>query len=68
MSIGNFVSMFVYMYVCIYLYMCRCMCLCVDMYMCMNMAVSCMFICAHIPFVTVVYSAVGIPLVSNYAV
>ena len=26
------------------------MCLCVGVYMCMNMIVSCMFVCAHIAF------------------
>ena len=50
-SMGNLVSMFVNIYIYIYLYMCQCMCLCVDMYMCMNMIVSCMFICAHTAFV-----------------
>ena len=47
------------------------MCLCVDMYMCMDMIVSCKFICAHIAFVMYVmtmYSAVSIPLVSNCAI
>ena len=47
MSMGNLVRMSV----CIYLYMCRCMYLCVDMYMCVNRTVSCVFICAYIPFV-----------------
>ena len=47
MSMRQFVSMFAYMY----LYICRCVCLCVDMFMCMDMIVSCMFICAHIAFV-----------------
>ena len=41
-SMGNLVSMSVYMN------MCRCMCLCLDMYMCVNMIVSCTFICAHL--------------------
>ena len=47
MSTSNLVSMSI----CIYLYMCRCMRLYVDMYMCMNVIVSCMFICAHISFI-----------------
>ena len=47
MSIGNTVGMSVYMY----LYMCQCMCLCADMYVCMNIIISCMFICAHIALI-----------------
>ena len=42
MSMGNIVSMSVY------LYMCWCMYICVDMYMCMNVIVSCVGECvAH---------------------